>query len=68
MTLDNLEDAMDALEKGNHPHVLISGVQDNDPRCVISTCIHTQDQLEWFKRRFDEVYENLKLKLSSGGE
>jgi hypothetical protein len=63
MTLDHLEDAVDCLQEGNHPHLLIGAVQDNDPRCVISTAIHTKDQLEWFKRRFDEIYAKLEKVL-----
>lgn len=56
-SLDYIEDARDALQAGDTPHVLLCAVQEGDPRCFVSANIDGKNRLDWFKRRFDEWYE-----------
>ena len=63
MTDDFIEDAIDSLERGNSGYILIAA-NYSSPKCHMATNVHSIEHLEWMKRRFDEVYENLKGRLT----
>jgi hypothetical protein len=64
-SLDYIEDARDALHAGDMPHILLCAVQDGDCRCFRSANVGGKEQLEWFKRRFDEWYEDLSKQFNA---
>ena len=63
MTEDFINDAIDSLEKGDCGYLLIAANYES-PKCHKASNILTLEHLEWMKRRFDEIYERLKLKLN----
>ena len=64
MTDDFIEDAIDSLEKGDLGYILIAA-NFSSPKCHTATNIPTMEHLQWMKRRFDEVYEDLFEKLNN---
>lgn len=63
MTDDFIEDAIDSLEMGDCGYLLIAANFKSE-KCHKATNIPTIEHLEWMKRRFDELYEDLKGRLS----
>lgn len=62
MTEDWINDAIDSLEESDCGYLLIAANYES-PKCHEATNIQSIAHLEWMKRRFDEIYERLKLKL-----
>ena len=67
MTQDFIDQAADILDEHGAPYLLIAAMGDNDPRCIYAARIHSIEQLEWFKRRFDDFYNRKKSEMTDEG-